>query len=205
MRKVGGDVQAGDEQQRQKQEGASSPQTLSRWGHKKKVCCHGNRRAPTTQGWQLQLVLQGLCSSFFYPLSLFFFFFKDDNDFHFSSCTGRGRGFVLTRTIFFDTRFHNILLLLGDAPGHMLGPLPYFTLYPSGPLQPPGFYLSINMPVKFTLSTQVLLESLTEYSADCLKFSLDRFELLPFFFFFPPPYFSIFPSCRGSLRFLNHA
>lgn len=111
------------------------PKHWASGGNEKKVCYHNDGRAPLTQGWQLQLVLQGLCSSFFC---------KDDK---------RGMGFVLTDIIFFNTRFHSTRLLYWDAPGHILGPLPFFTLYPPGPLQPPCFYLTTTMPMKFTFRT----------------------------------------------------
>lgn len=50
-------------------------------------------------------------------------------------------------------------LLYWDAPGHVPGPLPSFALPPPGPLQPPCFYFTISIPMKFTLSTQVEQEN----------------------------------------------
>lgn len=89
----------------------------------KKVCCHGNHRAPTTRGWQQD------------PCSFLFVFFWYDSLFHFSSCPGRGMGFVLTHIILLNTRFpwHQALFTAGACStemlqGSTLGPIPFFTL-----------------------------------------------------------------------------
>ncbi len=170
----GGDVQEGHEWQRQKQEGASSPQTLSRCGHEKRSVAMATAEHPQLRGWQLQLVQQDPCS-----LYIYIYIYIHDSLFHFSSYPGRGMGFVLTH-IFFNARFPCICST-GMPQGSILGPLPFITLHISQVLfSLHVFILPITMPMKFTFGTRVELENWTEYSADHLKFNLDSFELLLF-------------------------
>lgn len=68
--------------------------------------------------------------------------------FHSSRLTGRGMG-LFKHIIFFQNQVFQHACSTGMPQGHILGLLPFFTLYPSSPLQPPCFYLIINMQVKF--------------------------------------------------------
>lgn len=139
-----------------------------------------NKRAPTSLGQEVRLLLRSTSSCFY---------IDDGNDFYFSSCNGRRGGLLCSNT------YHLLQhLLYWDAPGHVPGPLPFFTLHPPGPLQPPCFYFTINIPMKFTLSTQVELENEEGGSLKCI---LKRLEVL--LCFLSPPHHHIISFQHPSL------
>lgn len=75
-----------------------------------------DKRAPTSLGQEVRLLLQCTSSSFY---------IDDGNDFYFSSCSGRRGGLLCSNT------YHLLQhLLYWDAPGHVPGPLPFFALHP---------------------------------------------------------------------------
>lgn len=78
----------------QRQQGAASPQSKSRWGGAREIF---KKRAPTPLGREVGLLLQYTSSSFY---------IDDGNDFYFSRCMGGGGGeggFVLTHIISYST------------------------------------------------------------------------------------------------------
>lgn len=126
-------------------------------GTGKKVCCHGNHRAPTIYGWQPQLVRQDPCSLFFFFLiwqSVSFLQLLRERD---GVCFN---AYLLQHQVPATWgSFPSMHLLHRDAPGLRTWPasflhIEFFRLSPTS-----MFYVIITMSMRFTFSTLAELES----------------------------------------------